>query len=373
MAAGQISQRAAAVAVVTALLVGVLASLAIRPPGGTASRAAATSEGEAAVRVRWRVPEAFASTMPVLGENAPWVAGQIRAASGGAVDLQISEPGEIVPAFSIIDAVRERKVEAGYTWIGYDQGKVPASTLLAAVPFGMEPWEFSAWWFEGGGRELGQALYARHNVHILFCGLSGPETAGWFRQRVTDLRDIRGLKIRFAGLGGKVLERAGASVTMIPGGEIFQALEKGAIDATEFAQPVVDQALGFSRVAPYNYYPGWHQPFSSSHLVVNRDAWDSLRPADQALLETACTAGVTRNLAASEGRQGDVIRAFADEGVSAETLPRPVLDALAEVAGQVLEEEAAQDPDFAEILASQRSFRAMYAEWRERAYLPLAY
>lgn len=367
------SQRAAAVAVVTALLVGVLASLAIRPPGGAAERAATASDAGDAVRVRWRVPEAFASTMPVLGENAPWVAERIRAASGGAVDLQISEPGEIVPAFSIIDAVRERKVEAGYSWIGYDQGKVPASALLAAVPFGMEPWEFSAWWYEGGGRELGQALYARYNLHILLCGLSGPETAGWFRERILDLSDIRGLKIRFAGLGGKVLERAGASVTMIPGGELFQALEKGAIDATEFAQPIVDQALGFSRVAPYNYYPGWHQPFSSSHLVINRDAWASLRPADQALLETACTAGVTRNLAASEGRQGDVIRGFEAEGVSAETLPRRVLDALAEVTREVLEEEAAKDADFAEILASQRRFRAMYAEWRERAYLPLAY
>jgi len=161
------------------------------------------------------------------------------------------EPGEIVPAFSITDAVRDGKVAAGYTWLGYDQGKTAASALLAAVPFGMEPAEFTAWWFEAGGRALGEKLYARYHAHPIMCGLTGPETAGWFRHRIESLDDLQGLKIRFAGIGGKVIERLGASVTMLPGGEIFQALEKGAIDASEFSLPIVDQALGFNRVAPY--------------------------------------------------------------------------------------------------------------------------
>ena len=144
-----------------------------------------------------------------------------------------------------------------------------ASPLVSAVPFGMEPWEYTAWWYEGDGRQLTEDLYQRYNIHPILCGITGPETAGWFRRRIDSLDDVKGLKIRFAGLGGQVIERFGASVTMLPGGEIFQALEKGAIDATEFALPVVDQSLGFNRVAPYNYYPGWHQPFTSSHLVVN--------------------------------------------------------------------------------------------------------
>lgn len=275
-----------------------------------------------------------------------------------------------MPAFSIVDAVRDNKVAAGYTWLGYDQGKLSAAALLGAVPFGMEPWEYAAWWFEAGGRELALELYEPWNVHLIFCGITGPETAGWFREKITALEDVRGLKIRFAGLGGKVIERLGASVTMLPGGEIFQALEKGAIDATEYALPVVDQALGFNRVAKYNYYPGWHQPSTSSHMVVNMDAWNGLRSADQALIEAACTAGVARNLSRSEGLQGDVIAGFPDIGVSAETLPMELLRELAEVTDDVMAEEAHKDPRFAKIYQSQQVFRASYAHWKRLAYLP---
>ena len=364
-----LTQRAAALAVVFAFAAGLVGSLAVRPPGGHAPAAEAAESGTE-THLRWRVPVAFATNLPALGDNAVYVSDTLRAASDGGVRLDIFEPAEIVPPFSITDAVRDGKVEAGYTWLGYDQGKIPASTLLGAVPFGMEPWEFSAWWFEAGGRELGEALYHEHNVHPLFCGITGPETAGWFRESVRSLADIRGLKIRFAGIGGKVIERAGASVTMLPGGEIFQALEKGAIDATEYALPVVDQQLGFSRIAPYNYYPGWHQPATAAHLVVNLARWRGLTPGTQTLLEAVCTAGVTRNLARSEGLQGPVIRDFAKSGVRVETLPMSVLRELERITREVLAEEAAADADFARILESQQEFREAYAYWKSRAYLP---
>ncbi len=365
-----LSQRAAGLAVVTAFAAGLLASLAIRPPGAHSVEVNGQNDRQSQTRINWRVPVVFQTTLPVLGDNPVYVADIIRRASNGAIRLQLFEPGEIVPAFSVTDAVRDGKVNAGYVWLGYDQGKIPASPLVSAVPFGMEPWEYSAWWYEAGGRQLTEELYLPHNIHPIYCGMTGPETAGWFRQPIETLADIQGLKIRFAGLGGKVIERLGASVTMLPGGEIFQALEKGAIDATEFALPVVDQTLGFNRVAKYNYYPGWHQTFTSSHLVVNLDAWRQLSPADQALLEAGCTAGVIRNLARSEALQGEVIAKFPDIGVSAQTLPQDILKNLQQIANQVLEEEAANDPHFAKILASQKEFRANYAHWKSRAYLP---
>ena len=366
---GRMSQRAALVAVLVAFLVGIIGSLALRPPGEGAARAGGVGE-ETQIRIHWRMPIAFASNLPALGDNVVYVAETIKAASAGAIVLDIYEPNEIVPPFSITDAVRDGKVQAGYTWLGYDQGKIPASPLLGAVPFGMEPWEFAAWWFEAGGRELGEALYAKQNSHILFCGVSGPETAGWFRNKIESLEDMQGLKIRFAGLGGKVIERVGASVTMLPGGEIFQALEKGAIDATEYALPVVDQRLGFDRIAKFNYYPGWHQPATSSHLVINLDKWNAIEPHDQHLLEAVCTAGVTRNLARAEALQGPVIAGFPDIGVSAETLPEELLRELQKISAAVLAEEAAKDDDFREILASQEAFRADYALWKALAYLP---
>jgi TRAP-type mannitol/chloroaromatic compound transport system substrate-binding protein len=364
------SGRALLTAVVTAFVVGMLASLAVRPPEGSAPTSEPAPGESSRARIAWRMPVSFQSSMPVLGDNPIYVTEQIRKISNGELDLTIYEPGEIVPAFSITDAVRDRKIHVGYTWLGYDQGKIPASALLGAVPFGMEPWEFAAWWYEAGGREIGQALYHKHGSHILLCGMTGPETAGWFRSPIRSLADLEGLKIRFAGLGGKVMEQAGASVTMLPGGEIFQALEKGAIDATEFALPIVDQALGFNRIASYNYYPGWHQPGTFSHLAVNLETWRSLSSSDQAILETACTAGAMRNLANSEAKQGAIIAGFPDIGVSAETLPMDVLRELERIAEEVMAEEAAKDVDFAEIYASQQAFRAEYSHWKARAYLP---
>ena len=372
MSRSRITNASAAVAVAVAFLAGMIGSLALRPAGGPADigDGAASPGGEVVPRVRWRLPLSFQTTMPVLGDNPIYVTESLRAASGGAVDIRLFEPGEVVPAFGISEAVRDGKIEAGYTWLGYDQGRIPSAALLAAVPFGMEPWEYAAWWFDAGGEAVSQALYARHNTHIIFCGLTGPETAGWFREPITSLADVEGLKIRFAGIGGKVIERLGASVTMLPGGEIFQALEKGAIDATEYALPIVDQALGFNRVASYNYYPGWHQPSTASHMVVNMDVWNRTSAADQALIETTCTAGVLRNLARSEALQGEVIAGFPGIGVRAETLPDDLLRELERVTASVLEEEARRDPDFAAILASQNAFRADYAHWKARGYLP---
>lgn len=366
-----VGSRAFLTGLVIAFGVGLMASLAVRPPGdGVGQPAGGPERTGNGIRIAWRMPISFQSTMPVLGDNPVYVVEQIRRISGGEVDITIFEPGEIVPAFSITDAVRDGKVQLGYTWLGYDQGKVSASPLLGAVPFGMEPWEFAAWWYEGGGRELGQALYHKQGSHILLCGMTGPETAGWFRNPVRSLADLQGLKIRFAGLGGKVIEQAGASVTMLPGGEIFQALEKGAIDATEFALPIVDQSLGFNRIAPYNYYPGWHQPGTFSHLAVNLAVWNGLDDSDRALLETACTAGAMRNLAKSEATQGAIIAHFPEHGVSAETLPMDVLRELERITRQVMAAEAARDADFAAIYESQQNFRADYSHWKSRAYLP---
>ena len=315
----------------------------------------------------------FTTNMPVIGKTPIKMAEALREMSGGAIELQLFEPGEIVPALEITESIKEGKIQAGYQWIGYDQGRIPASTLIAAVPFGMEPMEFTAWWYYGGGRELGEELYAPHNNMPILCSVVGPETAGWFREPITSLEDLAGLKIRFAGLGGKVLQRMGASVTMIPGGEIFQALEKGAIDATEFSLPAVDELLGFGRVAKFNYFPGWHQPFSTGHFQVNLDVWDSLEDTTRAMIRTACRATVADSMSHAEATQGPVIAGFAAQGVSAQVLPIEILEELRAVSQEVLDEEAAGDEFFARILKSQREFSESYRPWKTRGYLPRSF
>ncbi len=350
-----------------------LRSLAALGLVATLTSVAAGTAALAADKVRWKVPVAFGTNLPALGDNIVYVADALKSASGGAIQFKIFEPGKLVPPFSITDAVKDKKIQAGYTWIGYDQGKIPSSPLFAARPFGMEPWEFTAWWYEGGGKALGEEVYAGHGVHPVLCGIIGPETAGWFRNEITSLDDLKGLKIRFAGLGGKVMEKVGASVTLLPGGEIFQALEKGAIDASEFSMPAIDQKLGFNKVVKYNYFPGWHQTYTAFHLVVNKGVWDGLEDSTKALIDMACTAGVMRNLSRGEAIQGEVIKAFQDKGVTAGSFPEDILRELQRIAKEVMEEEAGKDPLFKKVYESQEAFSSNYKVWKSLAYLPRSF
>ncbi len=372
MSGTKISQFAATTALLSTFLLGCITSLAIRPLSQQTQIDVRNSgpTNEEQVRINWHLPVTVQTNLPVVGDNPIYLSKSIAAASNGAIQLKISEPGEMVPPFSIMDAVRDGKISAGLTWLGYDQGKIPAAPLIAAVPFGMEPWEYSAWWYHGEGRQLTENLYAQYNIHPILCGLIGPETAGWFKREIEDLGDIQGLKIRFAGLGGKVLERLGASVTMIPPGEIFQALEKGAIDASEYSLPIVDQTMGFGRIAKFNYFPGWHQPFTATHLIVNLEQWEALATQDRSLFELACTAAVTRHLSQAEASQGRIIAGFQDYGIQASILPVHILKELQRVTRGILDEEARRDAAFATILSSQRTFRKNYATWKSHAYLP---
>ena len=362
-----LSNRAALFAVCVALAVGVIASLALRPATRPLD---GTTLANAEPRVRWRIPSAFGTNLPGIGDNALFVGERIAATSGGRIEFEVFEPGEVVPAFAITEAVSAGKLHAGYTWLGYDEGRIPASVLLGSVPFGMEPWEYMAWWLHGGGRELGEKVYRPHGVRPILCGIIGPESAGWFREEIVTLGDLEGLKIRFAGLGGKVLQRLGASVTLLPGGEIFQALDRGAIDATEYSMPAVDTRLGFDRVVQNNYFPGWHQPSTAAHLTVNLDSWERLTPMQRAQIESVCGAGTTNGLARGEALQGPVLEGYAERGVTAQVLPLPVLRELESVANQILDEEAEADALFAEVLAAQRAFRAHYRHWKTVGFLP---
>lgn len=362
-----VSNRAILGLVIVSFLVGIAGSLAVRAPGAAGKAAGA---GEVALDViKWKLPIAFATTLPALGDNIVYVAQIAKESSGGKTDMTVYEPGKLVPPFSITDAVKDRKIEAGYTWLGYDQGKIPSAPLFSAVPFGMEPWEFTAWWYEGGGRQLGEEVYGAHGIMPVLCGITGPEAAGWFAGEIKSLKDLQGLKIRFAGLGGRVMQKLGASVTVIPAGEIFGALEKRAIDATEFSMPAIDEKLGFYKIAKNNYFPGWHQPFTAFHLVVNKEIWDKLSQGSKASVEAACTAGVLRSLSRGEALQGKALEFYKTQGVSLRTLPEPILRELQKTSDEVLAEEAAKDPLFKKVYDAQKKFVAEYKPWKSLGYL----
>lgn len=328
------------------------------------------AQAQAVDAVRWGVPMSFGSNLLALGDTMPWVAQQLDKASGGKIKLQVFEPGKLIPALAVYDSVADGKVEAGYTWMGYEVGKLPASALFGAVPFGMESVEFMAWMYFGGGNELLRELYKPHNVVPIFCGTISPEAAGWFRMEVSAPEQLKGLKFRAAGLGGKVYQKVGASVTLLPAGELFQALEKGVLDGTEFSLPSVDDQLGFYKVAKFYMLPGWHQPSTNQYLYVNAAVWEKLNATTKALIETTCTAAVTISLAKSEAVQGKTLAKFEKEGVKVVKVAPELLSTFQKATAEVMAEESAKDPMFKKIYDSMVEFQKQNQRWSELGYLP---
>jgi len=323
--------------------------------------------------VRWGVPMAFGSNLTALGDTMPWVSEQLKKVSGGSINLQVFEPGKLVPALGIFDAVSTGKAEAGYSFMGYELGKVPVAAIFGALPFGMETPQFSAWMYFGGGDALLKEAFKPHNVYPIFCGSISPEAAGWFKKEIKTPEDLKGLKFRAAALGGKIYQKLGASVTMLPGGELFQALEKGVLDGTEFSLPTVDDQLGFDKIAKNYYLPGWHQPSTNQYLYVNLAAWGKLKPQTQAQIETTCTAGVIMALAKAEALQGDMLAKFEKEGVQLRQFNKPMLDAFATASKEVLAEESAKDPLFKKVYDSMAAFQNKNRRWHDYGYLPRSY
>lgn len=321
-------------------------------------------------KIRWKVQSTFNTGWPALGDPIARLSKTLDRATAGRIKLKVYEPGKIVPPLEITPSISSGDLPAAYNYLAYDQGRIPSAVLFSAVPFGMEPWEYAAWWFEGEGSKLAEEIYHKRNVHPLLCSTIGPETAGWYRKPIKSLDDLKGLKIRFSGLGGMVLNEIGASATLMAGGEIFAALEKGTLDATEYSMPAIDEVLGFHKIAKYNLFPGWHQVSTSTHFLINLDNWKKLSDADRGLFEMACTAATMRAITTGEALQGKQINSFPSKGVTAAKLPDSVIQELKRVTAKVMEQEAAKDADFKRVWESQQAFHADYQVWKQWGYLP---
>jgi TRAP-type mannitol/chloroaromatic compound transport system substrate-binding protein len=343
---------------------------------GTGATAAALSlmiapaPAHAIDNVRWQVPMAFASTLTALGDTMPWVADQLRTVSGGAINLQVAEPGAVIPALAVFENVSTGAIDAGYSWMGYEIGQVPASALFGATPFGLESIEFMAWMYFHGGQELLDETFEPHDVKAILCGTISPEAAGWFREPVDTLEDFQGIRFRAAGVAGEIVSEFGASVTMLPGGELYQALETGVLDGAEFSLPTVDEQLGFYQVAPYYYLPGWHQPSTNQFLYVNLGVWEGLSEQTQALIEMACMAGNAYAIARAEALQGEVLSRFEEAGVTLSVFDDEILQELWAATERVMERRSAQNELFGRVHESMREFQREHAAWKDLGYLP---
>ena len=319
-----------------------------------------------------KVPLAFPSTLPAVKSSILWVADQASLISNGSLKMKTYEPGKLVPPFEILDAVSRGKVNAGFSISGYWAGKIPAANIFSSVPFGPESGEFMAWLYYGNGRALYQEMYqqAGYSVKVIPCAMLAPESGGWFKQPINTAEDLKGMKLRFYGLGGKVFSKLGASVSLIPGSEVFPALERGAIDATEFSQPAIDQMLGFYKVAKYNYFPGWHQQASVIELLINQNSWQDMHPSQQATLEALCKAAMTNTLAQGEAIQYHAMQKNVKERGVTNLYWSPEMLALFEDTWQQVVTEESKDPFFKKVWEDLATFRANYKIWQRHAFLP---
>ncbi|MEJ2228602.1 MAG: TRAP transporter substrate-binding protein [Alphaproteobacteria bacterium] len=322
-------------------------------------------------KILLKTPVAFSTNLPGLGTPIVRVAKQLERSSGGSIKMKVYEPKKLVAPFEILDAVSSGKVNSGYATAGYWAGKIKASPLFSAVPFGPEAGEYMAWLYYGNGSKLYQEMYdkAGYNVHVLPCAIIAPETSGWYSKEMT-AADFKGLRIRFFGLGGKVVQKLGASTSLLPAGEIFDNLEKKAIDATEFSMPAIDKRLGFHKILKYNYFPGWHQQATVFELLINKDAWKGMSDTQQAVVENVCKASMADSFAEGEAVQFDAMTENVEKnGVVIKQWTKEDLDTFRKAWDEVVAEES-KDPSFKKVYDDLKTFRDGYALWKKNAFLP---
>ncbi|MGI9332655.1 MAG: TRAP transporter substrate-binding protein [Gammaproteobacteria bacterium] len=345
--------------------------------GALAAGVAATlgaADADAQERVRWKFHSAWGSNVPHLGTSALRLSEYVARLSGGKFELKFYEPGALIPANDCFDAISKGSIEMCFHTAGYDVGKYPALAFFTAVPFGPQYGEYFAWKIYGGGDELQKRIYAKHNIVTIDCNAIGPETSGWFREKVESLESLRGMKMRFFGLGARVMQKLGVSTQLLAGGDIFPALEKGVIDATEFSMPAMDIKYGFYQIAKHNYFPGWHQQVSVGEVLINKDAWDALPEEYRAMLEIGCAANVHINYAETEAINPDAMNEMRDKyGVITQRWSDEELAAFEKAWLTVLEEDSQNDPLFKEIADSYLAFRKKYKGWGDAQALKPTY
>jgi TRAP-type mannitol/chloroaromatic compound transport system substrate-binding protein len=334
---------------------------AIAACGGDGESSGLVATANAAVQgpeVRWRLATSFPPSLDILHGTAERMAERISTLTGGRFSIRVYAAGEIVPALQVMDAVQQGTVQAGFTPGYYYIGKSPALAFDAALPFGLTMRQQTAWLRYGGGSDLLEGVYGDFGIKPIPCGNTGTQMGGWFREPINGLSDLQGLRMRIPGIGGEIMSRLGVSVQVLGGPEIFPALERGAIDATEWVGPYDDEKLGFYQIAPNYYLPGWWEPGVGMSLQVSLDAWNELPPVYQELLETVCAEANGDMMARYDAENPMALnRLTSEHGVTLRTFSDDILEAAWRESQDFLEEQAAADATFRRVYESWKPFR----------------
>ena len=334
-------------------------------------RRAETGRSSGLPQVRWRMATSWPVSLDTIYGGAETICEQVKAMSGGGFTIEPFAAGEIVPGLEVLDAVQAGSVECGHTASYYYVGKNPAFAFGTAVPFGLTAQQQNAWLYQGGGNEAMDALFADFGAKSFPAGNTGGQLGGWFKRPVDNLASLKGLKMRIPGLGGKVMASLGVNVQVLPGGEIYLALERGAIDAAEFTGPYDDEKLGLPKAAKYYYYPGWWEPGPSLTALVNRGAWDKLPAEYQAMFSTACYQANLGMLSKYEQRNSEALLRLRRQGIKLEAYSNDILEAAEEATGVLFADLAADDAGFRDLLERWRLFQKETLNWNRINELPL--
>jgi len=336
--------------------------------GAGAAMLAAPAIAQEQATLEWKMVTSWPKNLPGPGVTAQRIADRIGLMSGGRLRIRLFAAGELVPALGVFDAVSAGTAQIAHTASFFWQGKIPASVYFTAIPFGLLPHEHITWIEQGGGQALWDELYAPFGLKPVMAGNTGVQMGGWYKRRIAGLDDLTGLKIRMPGLGGEVMRRLGATPVSLPPGELFQALQSGVLDATEFLGPWSDRAMGFHKAANTYYTPGFHEPNGTGEALFNMLALEGLPEDLRAIVLEACKAENGRALAESDWENAGSLKLLQEEdGVTVLPYPDEVLAALRETAAEVLAEFAGRDPLAKRIHESHQAARDRLAPWSDVA------
>ena len=313
--------------------------------------------------IKWRMPTSWPKSLETIYGGADLMAKAVGEATDGKFQIQVFAAGEIVPGLQIVDAVQNGSVECGHTASYYYFGKDPTFAFGTAVPFGMNCRQMNAWMYHGGGIDLMNEFFAKHNLYGMPAGNTGTQMGGWFRKEIKTVADLQGLKMRIGGLAGQVLQRLGLVPQQIPGGEIYPALERGTVDAAEWVGPYDDEKLGFNKVAPYYYYPGFWEGGAQITAFTNLAKWNELPKAYKSLLTAACGYANVDMQAKYDARNPAALRRLVSGGAQLRPFPQEILEASYKASNDLYDELSAKNPEWKKVYEPYRAFRSEEYLW----------
>ncbi len=317
----------------------------------------------AQANIRWRLASSFPKALDTIYGAAEVFSEQVKAMSGGRFEISVHAGGELMPAFGVVDGVQAGTVECAHTAPYYFFGKDDAFAMDCAIPFGLNSRQMTAWMYQGNGMKLFREFYAAYNIVNFPMGNTGAQMGGWYRKEIKSVEDMKGLKIRIGGFAGKVLARLGGVSQNIPGGEIYQALERGTIDATEWVGPYDDLKLGFNKVAPNYYYPGWWEGGPQLSLYINTAAWGRLNAEQKAIVENAAAHAHTFMQAKYDALNPGALKQLVAGGTKLFRFPNDVMNAAFRESMALYNELSGSNPRWKKIYDDYSNFRRDQNLW----------